>query len=206
MTLFISSFLLGIAFCAPPGIVTAETVRRGVARGFIPALWVQLGSICGDLVWASIAMAGAAFLFQNTITHNLLSVTGALLLLYLSYNSFRDFIHNPKLVLANSSDKGDLTTGILLSLSNPFAVAFWAGASSTIFLNLSGIPQWYHFVIFFSAFFIGTLVWCFFLAALIAWGRKFVTPAFFRMVNLLCAFALLYFGLQLGWELIRNWL
>ena len=35
--------ILAIAFCAPPGVITAETVRRGAARGFIPALFVQFG-------------------------------------------------------------------------------------------------------------------------------------------------------------------
>jgi len=203
MILFIASFFLGIAFCAPPGIVTAETVRRGLARSFFPALWVQVGSIVGDLVWASIATAGAAFLVQNRISQLVLSTAGALLLLFLAYKAFQDFIKNSKLVLTKTSQKNDLTTGILLSLSNPFAVAFWAGASSTIFANVSDIPQWYHFVIFFSAFFIGTLTWCFFLAALIAWGRKFVTPTFFRMVNLICSLALFFFAIQIGWKTIQ---
>ena len=203
MTLFISSFFLGIAFCAPPGIVTAETVRRGIARGFFPALWVQVGSIAGDLVWASLAMAGAAFLFQNRFSQVFLSITGALLLFYLAYKAFHDFIQNPQMDLTPASQKGDITTGALLSLSNPFAIAFWAGASSTIFVNVAGVPQWYHFAIFFSAFFLGTLAWCFFLAALIAWGRKFVTSTFFRIVNLLCSLALFFFAVQLSWETIQ---
>ena len=31
------AFLLGIAFSAPPGVVTAESIRRGCALGFSPA-------------------------------------------------------------------------------------------------------------------------------------------------------------------------
>lgn len=203
MTLFISSFFLGIAFCAPPGIVTAETVRRGIARGFFPALWVQVGSILGDLVWASIAMAGAALMFQNRLSELILSIIGAVLLLFLAYKGFLDFIKNPKMDLTQTSQSNDLTTGALLSLSNPFAIAFWAGASSTIFINVPGVPQWYHFALFFFAFFLGTLAWCFFLAALIAWGRQYVTSRFFRMINLLCSLALLFFAVQLGWEIIQ---
>jgi len=66
-TLFLSSLVLGIAFCAPPGIITAEAVRRGLARGFRPALWVELGSLNGDATWAIIALAGAAFVVQNAV-------------------------------------------------------------------------------------------------------------------------------------------
>src|SRR5512134_3837873 len=65
MTLFVSSFFLAIAFCAPPGVVTAETVRRGAARGFFPALFVQLGSLVGDTTWAILALTGLAFIVHN---------------------------------------------------------------------------------------------------------------------------------------------
>ena len=34
LVLFLSAFGLGIAFCAPPGAVTAEAVRRGWRRPF----------------------------------------------------------------------------------------------------------------------------------------------------------------------------
>ena len=43
-----------------------------------------------------------------------------------------------------------------------------------------------------------------FMAGLIAWGRKFVTPAFFRWVNLFCGIALSFFALQLGLKLAQN--
>jgi hypothetical protein len=42
------------------------------------------------------------------------------------------------------------------------------------------------------------------MAGLIAWGRKFVTPTFFRWVNLACGTALGFFALQLGWKLVQN--
>lgn len=51
-TLILSAILLGLAFCAPPGAVTAEAIRRGVARGFGAALGIELGSLIGDAVWA----------------------------------------------------------------------------------------------------------------------------------------------------------
>jgi hypothetical protein len=50
----------------------------------------------------------------------------------------------------------------------------------------------------------GAFLWCFFMAGLVAWGRKFITSAFFRWVNLACGLALGFFALQLGWKLIQN--
>src|SRR5512134_2949276 len=90
MSLFISSFVLAIAFCAPPGVITAETVRRGTARGFFPALFVQFGSLVGDTTWAIIALTGLAFVIQNNIARTILSLAGILLMLKLALDAFRE--------------------------------------------------------------------------------------------------------------------
>ena len=52
--LFFAAFGLGLAFCAPPGAVTAEAVRRGLSRGFRAALLLELGSLVGDAFWAAL--------------------------------------------------------------------------------------------------------------------------------------------------------
>lgn len=44
---FLSTVGIGLAYCATPGAVNAEALRRGLARGFWPALLVQLGSLIG---------------------------------------------------------------------------------------------------------------------------------------------------------------
>src|SRR5512147_353261 len=90
MSLFFSSFVLAIAFCAPPGVITAETVRRGAARGFLPALFVQFGSLVGDTTWAIIALTGLAFIVQNDTAKIILSLIGMLLMLKLAWDALND--------------------------------------------------------------------------------------------------------------------
>jgi chemosensory pili system protein ChpE len=205
MPLFASSFILAIAFCAPPGVITAETVRRGAARGFIPALFVQFGSLVGDTTWAIIALTGLAFLVQNNIAKIILSVIGILLMLKLAWDAIKDARHMRELdTSASVSERGDFATGAFLSLGNPMNIVFWTGLGTTVFASISGKPQPIHFAIFFSGFLTGAILYCFFMAGLIAWGRKFVTAAFFRWVNFTCGIALGYFALQLGWKLVQN--
>jgi len=76
-TLFLSAFGLGIAFCAPPGAITAEALRRGLARGFRPALLLELGSLIGDAAWAALALAGAAIVVQNRAIQIVLGAAGS---------------------------------------------------------------------------------------------------------------------------------
>src|SRR5688572_12413700 len=204
-TLLISSFVLAISFCAPPGIVTAETIRRGTVRGFMPALYVQFGSLVGDTTWAVIALTGLAFLIQNSVARTILSLIGILLMLKLAWNAFKDARDGMGLDTSSSaSARGDFASGAFLSLGNPLNIVFWTGLGTTVFASISGGPQPLHFVIFFAGFLAGAILWCFFMAGLVAWGRRFITPNFFRWVNLTCGVALGYFALQLALQLIRN--
>jgi len=207
MSLFISSFVLAIAFCAPPGVVTAETVRRGAARGFIPALFVQFGSLVGDTTWAIIALTGLAFIVQNSIAKAFLSLIGMVLMLKLAWDAFKDAHHGKELDNTSpprGANRSDFANGAFLSLGNPLNIVFWTGLGTTVFASLSGSPQPIHFAIFFAGFLGGAVLWCFFMAGLVAWGRKFVTATFFRWVNFSCGMALGYFALQLGWKLVQN--
>jgi chemosensory pili system protein ChpE len=205
MSLFVSSFVLAIAFCAPPGVVTAETVRRGAARGFVPALFVQFGSLVGDTTWAIIALTGLAFIVQNNFAKAILSLVGILLMLKFAWDAFKDARYNRELESASpTSSRGDFANGAFLSLGNPLNIIFWTGLGTTVFASISERPQPIHFVIFFAGFLGGAVLWCFFMAGLVAWGRRFVTPTFFRWVNLTCGIVLGFFALQLGWKLVQN--
>src|SRR5512143_3748798 len=176
MTLFLSSFFLAIAFCAPPGVVTAETVRRGAARGFFPALFVQFGSLVGDTTWALIALTGLSFLIQNNIAKIILSLIGIALMLKLAWDALKDARDGKELDTSTSnSTRGDFSTGAFLSLGNPMNIVFWTGLGTTVFASLSGKPAPIHFAIFFAGFLSGAVLCCFVLASLVAWGRKFVT-------------------------------
>jgi chemosensory pili system protein ChpE len=198
-TLLISSFVLAISFCAPPGIITAETVRRGSARGFIPALYVQLGSLVGDTTWAVIALTGLAFLVQNDIAKTILSLIGIILMVKLAWDAFKDVRSGRGLdTSVSASARGDFASGAFLSLGNPLNIVFWTGLGTTAFASITGSPQPIHFAIFFAGFLAGAILWCFLMAGLVAWGKQWMTRNFFRWINLTCGLALVYFAIQLG--------
>ncbi len=204
MDLFLPSFFLGIAFCAPPGIVTVEAVRRGMARGFWATLLVELGSLIGDATWAIIALVGLAFLVQSGPVRLLLGLVGAGFLFYLAWSAIWDARRGVVAGEASPGTRKDFSTGALLSLGNPFTLAFWLGVGSTTLTSSAPHPELFHFVVFFLAFMLGALLWCFVLAGLVVWGRRLVRPAFFRWVNLLCGLFLGYFGIRLFWNIVQS--
>jgi len=206
MSLYISSFILAVAFCTPPGVVTTETIRRGTARGFIPALFVQFGSLVGDTTWAIIALTGLAFIVQNNTARILISLIGIGLMLKLAFDALKDARHGKELDTSSSSTsaRGDFASGAFLSLGNPMNIVFWTGLGATAFSSITGQPQPTHFAIFFAGFLSGAIFCCFCVAGLVAWGRKYMTVNFFRGVNALCGVAMIYFAVQLARTVIQN--
>ncbi|MBN8579444.1 MAG: LysE family transporter [Anaerolineae bacterium] len=205
--LLVSSFILAISFCAPPGVITAETFRRGSARGFLSALYVQFGSLVGDTTWALIALTGLAFLIQNTVARSVLSLVGIILMLKLAWDAFKDARQGNGLnITEGTSTRGDFASGAFLSLGNPMNIVFWTGLGTTVFASIAGGPEPIHFAIFFAGFLSGAILWCFVMAGLVAWGRQWMTGTFFRFVNAACGLVLFYFAFQLGLQTVQSFM
>lgn len=170
--LFLAAFGLGVAFSAPPGVVTA--------------------------------LAGAAYLTQNPFVRVAMETGGAILLWWLAWQAVRNAAGTPRPRAAPPAIAGGFATGAVISLSNPFAVAFWLGVGGSMVSGADAHPRPAHYVAFFSGFMSAAVLWCFVLSALVTWGRQFVTPRFFRWVSLGCGAALGYFGSRLLWTALTS--
>jgi chemosensory pili system protein ChpE len=203
-SLFWTAFALGVAYCAPPGALTVEALRRGLRRGFIGAFLTELGSLVGDAAWAALALSGVAYLVAYRPVSMLLAVLGVVLLFALALNALRDAWVGGLPRARYMSARGDLIAGACISLSNPYAIAFWLGLGGTISglvpIRL-GRPA---LVVFFAAFMLAAVVWCFFISAMIAWGRRFMHATFYRWVNVACGGVLIYFGVRLLITLLEH--
>lgn len=92
-------------------------------------------------------------------------------------------------------------TGVVVSVGNPFAIAFWLGVGgSTVFAAIAN-PQWRHYAAFFTAFMLGATAWALFIALMVGLGHKRMSARFFRWVNGVAALCLAYFGLSLLWRM-----
>ena len=200
--LFVAALALSLTFCAMPGAVTAETVRRGLRGGFRPAALVELGSTIGDAVWALLALLGLAILLSDGALRVLIGVAGCLFLLYLAVTAIREAFRDPPLVEEENLSQGAFLNGALISLGNPMQAAFWLSIGGTAIASVVASPQAVHYAVFFAGFMAGSLAWCLILPAVVAFGRRFVTPGLFRGVSLVCGCFMLYIALTTAWGLL----
>jgi chemosensory pili system protein ChpE len=196
--LLLSTLLLGLVFSATPGAVNAESLRRGVARGFRPAFLVQLGSLVGDMVWAAVALTGTAFLVQNRPVALLLGIVGACFLLRQAFAAFRESVRERAEEVMPGRARGDFLTGSFFSLTNPFAVAFWLGLGAGV--TATAHTSFLATIGFFAGFFGGAIAWCVCFAVLVSLGRRWVNGPVLRALDAVAGTALSYFGIRLLWR------
>ncbi len=202
--IFATAFALEIMFCAIPGAVTAEALRRGIGRGYRPALWVQLGSLIGDLVWAVIALVGLAVLFESVPVRLGLGLIGCLFMLYLAVRALVDAKRGGMPEGVEGVERGDFMTGVVLSTSNPFQLAFWLGIGATTIASIAPHPTAEHYLAFMLGFTIAGFLWCPFFAYVVSVGRRFITERTFRIIQLVCGIFLAYVGLNLLWSTLDS--
>jgi chemosensory pili system protein ChpE len=198
VALWLAFLGFGIAYCAAPGVVNAEALRRGMTRGFRSALLVEVGSLLGDTVWAALALTGTTFLATAWEARFGLGIAGTAFIIRLAWTAVRSALR-PRPVAAGvpgapSRDQStNLVTGIVFGLANPLGLAFWAGvgASSSATHGVGGLP------LLLSGFFAGALLWCVGFPLLVGGGRRLVPAGGLRWIGFASGIALAGFGVRL---------
>lgn len=195
-TLFVSAFLLGLVFNAAPGAVFAETVRQGVRGGFRPALAVQIGSLVGDALWAALGLLGIGLLLQLEWLRWPIGVAGAAYLLWLAWDAWH--AASREFSLAEGGDlqrQRALRAGVMLSVTNPQNVAYWAAVGSAMGAVGVQSPTPADYGVFFSGFMASSVLWCFVCAAIVDRVFKRAGLRWARVTYKLCALAFLALAL-----------
>jgi threonine/homoserine/homoserine lactone efflux protein len=200
--LILAAFGLGVAYSGAPGAVNTESLRRGLSRGYRPALLVQVGALVGDLTWATLALVGTGLFLQDRSVQAVLGIAGGCFLLRLAWNALQQAWRGGLPGAHGQVDRGDFATGLVFSLATPFGLAFWSGVGGGMAATGGGDPGLQDGLTFLVGFASGAATWSLGAAAAIGWGRRFVGVGLMRWIGALSGLALGYFGLRLLWETV----
>ncbi|MEN9937387.1 MAG: hypothetical protein RLZZ387_3966 [Chloroflexota bacterium] len=196
-TLFFTALVLGLLFNATPGAVFAETVRQSIRGGFRSALAVQVGSLTGDALWAVLGLAGVGFLFQLELLRLPIGVAGVLYLLWLAWDAWREARqHVPASLRSGGASHGAaLRAGVMLSVTNPQNVAYWAALGSAMGAVGVTSPTPIDYGVFFAAFMTASVLWSFVCAGMVVTVFGRADGAWARLTYRACAAAFLLLAL-----------
>ena len=203
MIFFIQAFILGLLFNAAPGVVFTETIKRGINGGFFPALYVQIGSLAGDALWAILGLLGIGILLNIDILKYPLSIIGIIYLIYLAYDSFiSSNIKYEKIVVSKSIKNNALKSGVFLSITNPQNIAYWAALGSSFGALGIAEPQTSHYFIFFFGFISSSILWCFVCALAVEKIFKYTNSIIKKYIFRICTIVFLYLAVGTFYNLI----
>lgn len=207
-----TAFMLGLVFNAAPGAVFAETIKRSMSGGYREALFLQLGSLVGDALWAILGLLGIGVLLQSPAMQLPVAMAGAAYLAYLAWDSWAasnapiqsSASHKANIKTSAKSTQSAARAGVIISATNPQNIAYWAAIGSAF--GALGItqPQPLDYALFFSGFMLSSLLWCFFCAALVSKlfgkaGNKWKVITY-----RLCAIAFFYLAYGTLYKAIAN--
>tara|TARA_B100001093_G_scaffold347817_1_gene332434 strand:- start:2228 stop:2926 length:699 start_codon:yes stop_codon:yes gene_type:complete len=221
--IFGAAFALGMVFNAAPGPIFAESIRRSLTGGFNAAFRVQIGSLVGDATWAVLGLAGVGILLQADMLKVPIGLAGAGYLGWLAWDSWSEATkasrdaklsdgsnpaptnednRNQKESVAVVDSARAFRSGMVLSLSNPQNIAFWAALGSAFGSLGISEPTCIDYTVFFSGFMIASVVWCYICAAAISRLFSDRSTAWHIWTYRLCALAFAYLALGTAREAV----
>jgi len=205
LPLYFSSFAVALSGVLMPGpIFTAtisESIKRGPSAG--PRIIAGHALLEGALVIGLIM--GLAPLLQKDLFFIVISFAGSAVLLWMAFGMFRSL---PGLKLdwdaeQQTKDRSLMATGVLLSISNPFLVIWWAtiGLSFMAHAREAGI---FGVLAFYLGHETADIIWFSLVSATVGRGRHFISDRLYKIIIAASAAVLIGFAFFFGWSGIEK--
>ena len=201
-------FLLGWSVAWPPGPINAEMARRGLARGFRPALAVGLGACSGDALWAMAVVLGAGLIVGDGARAALAWISTALLLLLAlvffrsAWRGWRALKRGEIPAEAAPTVRGGYLLGLGMALSSPWNMAFWLAVIGRAESQFHSVDDAFLIA---GAVVLGAASWCLVICTAVARLRvTFGGPAAQLVAGALTGFLMLGFAARGFWALAAS--
>lgn len=160
---------------------------------------VGLGSLIGDAVFAALALGGLSAVSRYIFARLVIGACGALLLFWLAFDALRTQAPKPAEPLSRPGKRSDFLVGAGLSLTNPWAIAFWLGFGGVLLSAGIRNPE-AKLPLLLATFLTGALAWTLILSVMIALARRFVNAVLFRIASIGSALVFVGTGLYTIWQ------
>ncbi len=190
-----SGTTLGLSAGLSPGpllaLVLSETMHHGKKAG----IYVAIAPFLTDVPIILLSLLMIDFLSSSNIAFGLLSVVGALYLLWLSRENFQ-----AKTFKVNASGSGkSLKKGILANFLNPAPYLFWISIGSPLMIKgwQVNILNPVLFLVGFYVFLVGSKI---LIALLVAVYRTRINDQLFRSINIILGLLLILISLKFFYD------
>lgn len=196
LTIFAGAFVVGLSGAMAPGPVLTVTISETLKRGFRAGPLIVLGHAILEIILLLLIVAGLGPFFQHPIVTTVFLSAGGAVLLWMGGRMIATNKRTTEEALhaeGTASPYGPVLAGIVLSVSNPFWIIWWATIgmgfiTKSLEHGIGGL------LCFYFGHILADLAWYSFVAFSVSAGRRLCPPKIYRVVFIACGVALMYLG------------
>jgi threonine/homoserine/homoserine lactone efflux protein len=194
LSIFISSFVIALSGAMMPGPLLTVTISESSRRGFIAGPLLIAGHAILEIVLIAALLLGLSPYLQMPVVFVVTAIAGAFILLLMSANMFLSL---PSLSMSLEGERKrrthPITSGILMSVANPYWIIWWATIGLGYILYSWQFGLW-GIVFFFAGHILADLGWYSIISAAVAGGKSFMSDRLYRSLIAVCASFLVLFA------------
>jgi threonine/homoserine/homoserine lactone efflux protein len=191
-----TSFLVGLTGALMPGPLLALTISQSARYGFRAGPLIVLGHAILELSLVAALVLGLSRFFSNELFLSSVGLAGGAVLIFMGFTTVRQGLHKTVLPIqaADVRQGGTLVfSGIVVSVSNPYWIVWWATIGITYLLWSSKLG-FAGLAAFFTSHITSDLVWYSLVAFIVVKGRKIISDTVYRWFLIVCGLALIGLG------------
>ena len=182
-----------------PGAVTAAVFAQGT-RNRWAGLLMSIGHSIVEIPLIFFIMLGLGVLFQADWFKIVVGGLGGGFLVWMGIGMLRD-MGNDDTAPTKVVKSGPLATGVILSISNPYFLLWWATVGLNLTMEARGLG-WIAFLLFALVHSLCDLVWLNALSLAAFHGTTVLGPRNQRIILQICGVALIAFGIHFAYRAV----
>jgi threonine/homoserine/homoserine lactone efflux protein len=212
IAVFIVSFIAALSGALMPGPLLTVTIAQTARRGFIASVLLVAGHSLLELLLIIGLVIGLGHFLEIRIVKGVVTLLGGAMLLWMGGGMIRD-ARNGSLDLCITATDGanaetgvlrsPILTGMIVSISNPYWVMWWATIGMTFFAALTR-NAFATIGAFYFGHIMGDIVWYLAVGGAVATGRRFINPTVYRIIVQACGVFLIFLGCSFIYLLVSG--
>ena len=206
--IFFFSFLIALTGALSPGPVLTFTIYKSVQkRGYLAGFFIILGHATLEFGMICLLLLGASIFLRDILILTLIGIVGGIFLVIFGLLVIRDTIKNPLKFDFQSIEEAEIKGykgnsfigGIVVSLSNPFWLFWWAVIGLSFMINFGiSFENPIGLLLFFLGHELGDLAFYVPLSIFVFLGGKSLNPKIYKYVLIGCGLFMMIFGIYLA--------
>ena len=185
-------FVISLSGVLAPGPVTAATIAAGT-KSKHAGIFICIGHSVVELPLLAAIILGMGFILEYPMAKMLIGLAGGVFLLWMGFDMFKEVKTLTTQQSPSDSAGSFVMTGLILSITNPYFLLWWATVGLNLAKNAAGFG-YLAVVLFALTHTFCDMFWLEILSFTSFKGSKLLNEKSQRMVLGICAMAIMFFG------------